>query len=379
MISWGAVIGAVQGRNGEYMTTNIGILIPALDPDEKLIQLLQQLVASTQPITTILLVDDGSDTAHQLIFAQAQALGDARIQVVHHDHNLGKGAALKTGFRVFLRQPVPVRAIATLDADGQHTVGALEACLHLAQQRPSDLVIGARQFTGNVPWRSRFGNRLTDDLVRVLTHQAISDTQTGLRVIPLSYARELVTFPGDRFEFEFDMLLEAKKHHVTISEQPIPTIYLDGNASSHFRVVRDSLAIYSRFLKFSLSGLTSFLIDICLFSLLTILLGNGDGFGTIMVATVIARAFSAIANYLINRHLVFANAGDRTLLKYGGLLVVQTLASGYLTSGLTLVLGLALNGALTSTLAKIIGDFCLFLISYYIQKTWIFKERRHVQ
>ncbi|MGY5339662.1 glycosyltransferase [Levilactobacillus spicheri] len=356
-----------------------GVLIPALNPDEKLIQLVHGLLASPAPIATILVVDDGSDAAHQPVFTQLAHLHASRLALVHHDHNRGKGAALKTGLRTYLAQDQPVDAIATLNADGQHTVAALEACLNRAQAHPNDLVIGARQFTGNVPWRSRFGNVLTDNLVRLLTHQRISDTQTDLRVIPWAYVAALSRFPGERFEFEFDMLLEAKAHGVAVNEQPIPTIYLDGNASSHFRVVRDSLAIYSRFIKFALSGLTSFLIDIGLFSLLTLLLGNGTSLRTIMVATVLARACSSIANYLINRHLVFADAGEQTLAKYVGLLVVQTLASGYLTHALTVGLNLFLtNGNLVPTLAKLIGDFGLFLVSYYVQKTWIFREREHV-
>ncbi|GEO70159.1 bifunctional glycosyltransferase family 2/GtrA family protein [Levilactobacillus acidifarinae] len=360
---------------------NFGILIPALDPDEKLITLLRQLLASQQAITSIVVVDDGSDAAHQAIFTQVQQLPDNRLHLLRHARNQGKGAALKTGFRYYLHQAktAPVAGIATMDADGQHTVSALEQCLRLATGRPHDLIIGARQFTGNVPWRSRFGNILTDNLVRVLTHQTISDTQTGLRVIPLDYVRLAVDFPGDRFEFEFDMLLEAKKHHVTISEQPIPTIYLDGNASSHFRVIRDSLAIYARFFKFAASGLVSFIIDIGLFSVLMLLLDQNQSLRAIMVATVLARAVSSIVNYLVNRHVVFDNAGEQTLLKYVALLIVQTLASGYLTHGLTLALGMIWQSALTPTLAKLAGDFCLFLVSYYIQKNLIFKRRSHVE
>jgi len=362
--------------SGEIDMQTFGVLIPALNPDQKLIDLLRQLLVSNGPISTILIVDDGSSAAHQLIFKQIESMHDSRLHVLHHDHNRGKGAALKTGFQFYLDQATPVTGIATMDSDGQHTVAALEKCLTLAEQRPGDLVIGARKFTEDIPFRSRFGNLLTDGLVRLITHQTISDTQTGLRVIPMSYVHRLVDFPGERFEFEFDMLLEAKKYHVTISEQPIPTIYLDGNSSSHFRVIRDSVAIYSRFLKFSASGLMSFLVDIGLFTLLMSLIGN-HSLRTIMVATVIARLLSAIVNYLLNRHMVFGNAGEQTLLKYGALLAVQTVASGYLTHGLTVLLPFG-SAHWAPTVAKMLGDFCLFLISYYIQKNLIFKEGQHV-
>ncbi|WP_304053739.1 bifunctional glycosyltransferase family 2/GtrA family protein [Levilactobacillus namurensis] len=360
---------------------NFGILIPALDPDAQLLELVRQLLAQQPALASIVVVDDGSDAKHQPIFEQLQHLDDSRVHLLRHAQNQGKGAALKTGFRYYLQQTnLPALAgIATMDADGQHTVAALEKCLHLATQRPDDLIIGARQFTGDIPWRSRFGNILTDNLVRVLTHQTISDTQTGLRVIPWTYLTTALTFPGERFEFEFDMLLEAKKHHVTISEQPIPTIYLDGNASSHFRVVRDSLAIYARFFKFAASGLASFVIDIGLFSLFMLLLGQQQSLAVIMGATVLARLASAVVNYQINRHVVFENAGERTLWKYGLLLVLQTLASGYLTHGLTELLSIVWQSALTPTVAKLVGDFCLFLLSYYLQKNFIFKRRSHVK
>ncbi|AVK62043.1 glycosyl transferase [Lactobacillus sp. CBA3605] len=354
----------------------IGILIPALNPDNKLIQLVQTLLSNTElaPITTaITIVDDGSDSAHQAIFSQLLALTSTKLTILHHTENRGKGAALKTGFTQLQQVYPDLDGIATMDSDGQHTTAALVSCLNKFKNNPDSLVIGVRHFTNDIPFRSQFGNLLTSGLVRLLTHQNISDTQTGLRLIPIKYTQALVNFPGDRFEFEFDMLLQAKKYGVIVIEAPIPTIYLDGNASSHFRVVRDSLAIYSRFLKFSISGLASFVVDISLFALIMWLLANRS-LHAIMIATVTARLLSAVVNYLINHHLVFDNAGEQTVLKYAALLTVQAIASGYLTTGLTHLLTLLSTGNLMPVLAKIIGDFGLFLISYHIQKTYIFKS-----
>ena len=61
----------------------------------------------------------------------------------------------------------------------------------------------------------------------------------------------LLNLDGNRFEYEFNMLLEAKKSGHQISEVPIETVYLEENKSSHFRPIRDSIRIYSPFLKFS--------------------------------------------------------------------------------------------------------------------------------
>ena len=354
----------------------IGVLIPALNPDNKLIDLINNLTTSKlyeDEITNIVLVDDGSDDEHQHIFRQLDELGLPNMIILHHGINRGKGAALKTGFKYILENLPDVTGIATMDSDGQHTVDALEHCIQRFDQEPDKLVLGVRKFTEDIPLRSSFGNILTSRLVKLLTHQNISDTQTGLRIIPVDYVKESLKFPGERFEFEFDMLLEAHKFNVEVIEQPIPTIYLDGNKSSHFRVIRDSIAIYSRFLKFAASGLVSFFIDITLFSIVISVIGN-HVLNSILIATVVSRVLSSIANYLINHHLVFNHAGHQTMIKYGTLFVVQMLASGYLTNFVTWLLPNS-SSQIVPTIAKMIVDFTLFIISYQIQRDFIFKEK----
>lgn len=352
-------------------TGKIGILIPSLDPDDKLIQLIDELVATNLFNKRIIIIDDG--TGDQTIFKKIENK-TKKIQILHHPENLGKGAALKTGFKYFIQNHPEIIGIATLDSDGQHTITDLQKCLALFSKNPEDLTIGSRTFSKDIPFRSRFGNLLTTGLVRLLTGLSISDTQTGLRVIPTNYANTLLNFPGDRFEFEFDMLLKAKQYQINIHEQAIETIYIDDNATSHFRVIKDSLAIYFRFIKFALSGLLSFAIDIFVFALL-ISLFHQTSFQVIMWATIVARLTSSVANYLINRHLVFQRVGTATLEKYSALVIIQMLVSGYLTHLVTDEIHLLKHTTFIVTLIKILIDFGLFLISYQIQKKFIFIEK----
>lgn len=347
------------------------ILIPALNPDQKLISLIQDLISNAKPFDSILIVDDGSDEAGQAIFNQIKQLKYPNIHIMHHPHNLGKGAALKNGFKALIEHNPQLEVIATLDADGQHTVGALNDCLMTFNQHPNALVLGVRKFTNEIPLRSQIGNILTSKLVNSITHQNISDTQTGLRVIPTTYAEQLIEFTGDRFQFEFDMLLKAKSYGVKVVEQPILTIYIDGNQSSHFRVIRDSLSIYSRFFKFAASGLISFLVDILFFEI-TILIFNNHILGTVLVATVVSRLLSAIVNYSLNHRVVFEQNGQNTMIKYGILFVVQMIVSGFMTNFVTNII--PHNNNVTPMIAKIIVDFTLFIISYRIQRDLIFKR-----
>lgn len=353
---------------------NIGVLIPSLDPDEKLIQLLAELVAQEQFSQQIVVVDDG--TRDQTIFNQIAQTYPTEVVILHHSKNQGKGAALKTGFHYFLFHCPHVWGIATLDSDGQHTVKDLNACIAAFNRHPLDLLIGVRTFSNDIPFRSRIGNIVTNTLVDKLTGLHLTDTQTGLRVIPDEYARKLLKFPADRFEFEFDMLLQAKDYYVTIYEQPIATIYLEENASSHFRVIRDSLAIYARFFKFASSGLLSFFTDIALFALLVRLISNYS-FKSIMLATMIARLLSAVVNYSLNRQVVFEKKGEKTLVKYGALMLVQMLLSGYGTALATHLLKSVTDTTLLVTAMKMVVDFILFMFSYQVQKHLIFTGKEH--
>ncbi|MFB9769018.1 bifunctional glycosyltransferase family 2/GtrA family protein [Lactiplantibacillus modestisalitolerans] len=351
--------------------TNIGIVIPALNPDERLIQLIKELAQTPLKTAPIVIVDDGSDAAHQPYFNQLIHLTPA-LTILHHAANRGKGAALKTAFTYLQTNAPDLTGIATLDADGQHTVGALHACVEKFAQTPTALVLGVRQFTTAIPWRSQFGNRVTRTLTRLVTRQHISDTQTGLRIIPQAYLAPLCQLPGERFEYEFNMLLRARHYHVQIVEQPIPTIYIDGNRSSHFRVVRDSIAIYAQFIKFTMSDLLSFCVDIACFQLTLVLLGQHD-LTNILVATISSRLLSGIVNYGLNRQVVFNGAGRQTLIKYAALFCVQMIASGLLTDGVTALFG-PNSPAVVPLIAKMAVDLGLFLVSYQVQRRLIFKK-----
>lgn len=78
----------------------------------------------------------------------------------------------------------------------------------------------------------------------------VTDTQTGLGVIPRELLSELVQVSGDRFEYETNMLLGTKKQGWPIYTQPIQTMYIEENASSHFRIIEDSIAIYGVVFKY---------------------------------------------------------------------------------------------------------------------------------
>ena len=354
--------------SNQELNSRIPIVIPSYEPDEKLLRLVQTLKMAG--FSQIIVVDDGSeDKGYQELFAKVQEAG---CVVLHHAVNLGKGRALKTAFNHCIYHYPEALGCVTIDSDGQHTVPDMIACMESLCANPQSLVLGARNFNEEgIPLRSSFGNKTTSRVMKALTGLSISDTQTGLRAIPMAFMRELMEEKGERFEFETNMLLAAKESKRAIVEVPIQTIYIEENKTSHFHPIRDSIKIYAIFFKFIVSSLSSSIVDLVLFSVFLWLLGEKTYgmFSSIMLATILARILSAIYNFTVNYKVVFKshdNAGA-AIVKYAILAVFIMLASGFLVENLYALL------AIPEVLIKIPVDVILFLVSFWVQREVVYK------
>ncbi|MBQ2286004.1 MAG: phosphodiester glycosidase family protein [Clostridia bacterium] len=351
------------------MTDNIFVIIPSLNPDERLINTVEGMLDIG--FKKIILVNDGSDAEHLKYFPKATE----NITVIHRKANHGKGAALKVAFRHILNNYPNADGVVTVDGDGQHKPSDVLACAEALDGIGKGAVLGCRDFSGeDVPRRSRMGNHITSAVFKAVCGMKISDTQTGLRAFPASLLPLLITVKGDRFEYETNMLLKFKQCGVKIKEVKIETVYLDENSSSHFRPVIDSLKIYKFILAYILSSAVSFIIDILLFYIASKLLKSSLGMATALVATVIARAVSSFVNYSINRTTVFDSKKKKrnSLIRYYILAIPQMLVSAALVS----LIGALFKAAPgISTVIKVIVDTVLFFISYRIQQGWVFSEK----
>ena len=185
------------------------IVIPAYEPDERLLQLLETL--RTADLAPVVIVDDGSGSKYKEIFERAQAYVQASGgAVLTHEVNRGKGRALKTAFGYILKEYPEAVGCVTADSDGQHSAECIEKVKDALEAQPDKLILGVRRFdTENVPLRSRLGNGITERIFAYVSGLHVSDTQTGLRGIPRAFMKELLDVPGERFEFETQMLLES--------------------------------------------------------------------------------------------------------------------------------------------------------------------------
>ncbi|MDQ0877480.1 glycosyltransferase involved in cell wall biosynthesis [Paenibacillus sp. V4I3] len=334
------------------------VLIPSYEPDHRLVELIARLRAMTD--APIVVVDDGSGENFREIF---EAVKTAGCTVLTHISNMGKGRALKTGFQYIMKHGLS-ECVVCADSDGQHAVKDIVTVAQAIEAHEATMVLGSRRFTGKVPLRSRIGNRLTSKIYDATTGIDIRDTQTGLRGYPSHMLSWLCQVPGERFEYEMNLLLEAPARGYNIAELPIDTIYLNDNRSSHFRPIADSLKVYLPILKFCASSVISGLMDFALLLILQMIFSN------LLVSVIGARVGSSAANYAMNRLFIFSRPGKGTVLKsvarYYSLAAV-ILALNY---GFIYLLHIIFEVPLVP--AKLATEFLLFLLSYWCQRKFVY-------
>jgi glycosyltransferase involved in cell wall biosynthesis len=337
---------------------NSVLLIPAYNPGPELVEVIEAVDANK--FEAIVVINDGSDLSYSHVFMEVK--DKEKVQLLDHAVNLGKGAALKTGMN-FIKKTYPNSpGVVTADADGQHSPVDIVRVSEALAENQSSIVIGCRHFKGDIPLRSKFGNVLTRLLMRFFAGISLSDTQSGLRGIPMSLLGDIISSGCNKYEFEMDMLFIAKRLNVGIKEVEIETIYSDGNESSHFNPIADSMRIYFVMSRYLFASVLTALVDYIVFVLVM------PFFGSITAATYIARGSAVSINFILVKKVVF---GDHkkimsTLPKY----LLLVILSGFIS--LSIIHYLSSLG-MKIILAKIVAESVLYLANFIIQKEFIFK------
>jgi glycosyltransferase involved in cell wall biosynthesis len=202
------------------------VLIPVYNHAGGVVSVIERALALDLPVWV---VDDGS--------TDGTAAGLTRfggITVLRHEKNLGKGAALLTGFEAIAGK---ADWAVTLDADGQHDPLDVSGLIRTIPTGLRPIIIGRREgmVGDDVPWTSRFGRKFSNFWVRVAGGPVLSDTQSGMRIYPLPEALGLGV-RARRFQFEVEILVRARRQGIPILEAPVHVSYTPGmKRISHFR------------------------------------------------------------------------------------------------------------------------------------------------
>lgn len=380
----------------------VSVILPSYKPDEKLLKTV--IALEEYGFEDIIVVDDGGGEEFNHYFDEVRERESCTVLV--HPENRGKGAAMKTAFAWYLENRSGA-GVVTVDGDGQHFPKDVKNCVD-EMIKTEKIVLGVRDFSlPDVPARSRMGNRITSAVFRIFVGMKCSDTQTGLRAFPTSVLKKMLEIDGDRYEYETNQLLYMKRYGLDFSEVTITTVYINENETSHFRPFRDSARIYglifkylftSTFMKFMASSGVSYIIDLALFTLIGYLLsGSQSNILKVTVPYIAARALSSFVNYSLNRR-VFKQEDKNiksTVFKYYALAIAILLVGSVVV---TLILkelysipavlekfapdfsptnsgisGEQIPTTILNTLVKIPVDCILYIVSYTVQKKFIFK------
>ncbi len=360
-----------------YSPASAVILIPSLEPDGRLPAYVTKL--RERGFNHVVIVNDGSSEKYDGIFDSLAAMDG--VTVLRHVVNRGKGCGLKTGY-TYIRDHLPeASGVITADADGQHTV---EDCWHLAEALTEEkraLYLGSRDFDlPHVPPKSRFGNKTTSAVFKLLYGQWLPDTQTGLRAFRREELQFMIDVPGERFEYEMQVLIACARAGIPMKPITIETVYENENEGTHFHPIRDSYRIYKvilgNFVKFMGASIASFVIDFVMLTLLGNLVFAKVVHGAFF-AKVLARCVSAPCNFWMNSKYVFEKKmSKQTFLRYVILAVGIMLVSAVGVDGIMQWLKFP-NKVIG--LVGVVVDVLLYLVSYRVQNKWVFAPAKETK
>jgi glycosyltransferase involved in cell wall biosynthesis len=345
--------------------SDVIVLIPAYNPSPALIDIVAEL-AGGQSLDMIV-VDDGSTQAHWDIFEKLEQYPG--VAVLHHAVNLGKGYALKTGINHALIQTRgrgDFLGVVTADADGQHLTADIIKVIAEFRARRKALVLGVRDFPASTPLRSRLGNSLTKLIFGIVMGIFLNDTQTGLRAIPAFMLPSLLQLRANRYDFELEMLAMSVEQRVPIVQTVISTIYIDNNASSHFRPLIDSAKIYFVFFRFIMSSLTTSAFEYLAFSIFFLNLNS------LAESQMISRTFAIFVSYFLSKKFVFHS--KKRVISSFVLFSLLVCTFGFFSYYLINLMIAHLNVGVYS--AKLMSELILYTPNFIIQR-FLFADENH--
>ncbi len=189
-------------------------------------------------LPNVLVVDDGS-TDRNL----AECYAGTDIEVLRHERNLGKGAALVTALN-YLREKPEISYMLTIDADGQHYPEDIPNFFPFMERNDWSLLIGCRDFSGpHVPGSSKFGRNFANFWMRVETGVKVGDCQSGFRAYPVRYIGKLRCLTR-RYSFEAEILARAAWANLELHDVPIRSYYPKREERiSHFHPWKDNFRL----------------------------------------------------------------------------------------------------------------------------------------
>lgn len=352
---------------------NVSIILPSYNPDERLCRVISGLV--DYGFSDIIVINDGSDEDRLCYFPTQDKFPECTV--ITHDENMGKGAALKTGFRYFLATRGNRLGVITVDGDNQHAPEDIYAVAKEFSRHSDEIVIGSRDYKlPGVPRSRRSSNSIASFLFRLVLGLRVSDTQSGLRALPKRCLPVFVKIKDNRYGFEVNMFQEIRAYGMKYREFSVNKVCIEKEKASHFNPIVVVYRICSIILRFSLSASVSVIVELILFSFFQTLFADVFEDAVIILSLALSRAVSSIINFNINKKVVFTSGEDikQAIPKFYVYTISQMLVSAmliYIISWMTYTEAVTLR-----TIIKVCVDTALFPITFRVQREWVFKTKK---
>jgi len=209
---------------------DLSIILPAYNEESVIVQVINEiqsvLQTKFQGSYEILVIDDGSDD-QTIEYAEK-----AGARVVSHPHNIGNGAAVKTGIRESLG-----KILVMMDADGQHSPDDIPRMLKEIERY--DMVVGARTSSSDTDLHRDIGNKIYNALATYVSDRKIEDLTSGFRAIKRDIARKFVYLLPNTFSYPSTITLAVLRSGGSLTYIPIKTKRRIGK--SKIRLIKDGL------------------------------------------------------------------------------------------------------------------------------------------
>lgn len=348
--------------------SNLYIIIPSYNPSEKLIGLMQDLKKYFQ---NIIVINDGSKPDYDYIYKKAE---ENKCTILKNDSNLGKGQSIKDGIKEALnRNNKNLKGFITVDSDGQYSADDVKNVADELLNNPQSLVLGIRDFSKiKLSAKQKFRNSISTLLFKLSTGKKCKDTQTGLRGIPLNLLEMALDESGKRYEYEMNFLMDAMLA-VDTKTVSVQTDSTGNDRASNYHVFSDTLRVFARFITYTFSSLSSYLLDVILFAVLNQHLIPRiitNDVACVWISSSIGKIAAAVLNYIINKKLSFKSKAPGTVefLKYLIVFLIKLTGSGVFVNLLKSYIPIPI------TLLRCIVDTLIFFVCYRLQKVWVFKK-----
>jgi glycosyltransferase involved in cell wall biosynthesis len=192
----------------------LSVLIPVYN-EERTLERLLDAVEERPEVSELVIVDDGStDRTPEILSARDFTIP---VQVIRHERNRGKGAALRTAILAAKGEVALVQ-----DADLEYDPAEFPLLLAPIERGRAEVVYGSRSFAAHSAYSFWFviGNKLVTLWTNVLFNSYLSDMETCYKLMPLSVWRSL-DLRSDGFDIEPEITAKLLKSGHRIYEVPI--------------------------------------------------------------------------------------------------------------------------------------------------------------